>query len=69
MRATLADGFVGRTAELALLHRRLSRSAGSDTGTALVIRGRRQVGKSRLAPDDLRSLAREHANIKIEPLS
>jgi len=47
----LAGGFVGRTAELALLHRRLSRSTASGTGTALVIRGRRQVGKSRLAQE------------------
>lgn len=44
-------GFVGRAAELALLQRRLSRSAASGAGTALVIRGRRQVGKSRLAQE------------------
>jgi AAA+ ATPase superfamily predicted ATPase len=46
-----ADGFVGRTAELALLDRRLDRSKTDGRGTALVIRGRRQVGKSRLAQE------------------
>jgi AAA+ ATPase superfamily predicted ATPase len=47
----LTEGFVGRGAELAVLQRRLSRSAASGTGNALVIRGRRQVGKSRLAQE------------------
>lgn len=47
----MTTGFVGRKAELTLLHRRLSRSAAGGTGTALVIRGRRQVGKSRLAQE------------------
>jgi hypothetical protein len=42
---------VGRTAELSLLRRRLSRVTDSGTGSALVIRGRRQVGKSRLAQE------------------
>jgi hypothetical protein len=51
MVATLTEGFVGRGAELAVLQRRLSRSAASGTGNALVIRGRRQVGKSRLAQE------------------
>jgi uncharacterized protein len=51
MGATLTVGFVGRATELALLQRRLSRSTASGTGTALVIRGRRQVGKSRLAQE------------------
>src|SRR5215472_5076282 len=51
MGATLTVGFVGRAAELALLQRRLARSETSGTGTALVIRGRRQVGKSRLAQE------------------
>lgn len=44
-------GFIGRTAELALLQRRLTRSEASGTGAALVIRGRRQVGKSRLTQE------------------
>jgi len=47
----MAAGFVGRTAELALLQKRLSGIAASGTGNALVIRGRRQVGKSRLAQE------------------
>jgi hypothetical protein len=42
---------VGRKTELTLLRRRLDRVAGDRTGTALVIRGRRQVGKSRLAQE------------------
>ncbi|MBO0804115.1 MAG: AAA family ATPase [Nocardiopsaceae bacterium] len=44
-------GFVGRRAELALLRRRLDRVTATGAGTALVIRGRRQVGKSRLAQE------------------
>jgi AAA+ ATPase superfamily predicted ATPase len=47
----MATGFVGRKSELALLHKRLAGIAASGTGTALVIRGRRQVGKSRLAQE------------------
>jgi uncharacterized protein len=47
----MAAGFVGRKPELALLHKRLDGIATSGTGTALVIRGRRQVGKSRLAQE------------------
>jgi uncharacterized protein len=47
----MAAGFVGRTAELALLRKRLSGITDSDAGNALVIRGRRQVGKSRLAQE------------------
>jgi uncharacterized protein len=47
----LPAGFIGRKAELSLLHRRLSRVKTSGTGTALAIRGRRQVGKSRLAQE------------------
>jgi len=47
----MATGFVGRKAELALLNRRLHRVATGGNGTALVIRGRRQVGKSRLAQE------------------
>lgn len=47
----MAAGFVGRKQELALLHKRLAGIGASGTGTALVIRGRRQVGKSRLAQE------------------
>ena len=41
-------GFVGRTVELAVLRKRLTRVADSGSGAAVAIRGRRQVGKSRL---------------------
>jgi uncharacterized protein len=44
-------GFVGRKSELALLNKRLARIAANGAGNALVIRGRRQVGKSRLAQE------------------
>jgi len=44
-------GFIGRTTELALLRKRLDRVAASGSGTALAIRGRRQVGKSRLVQE------------------
>lgn len=47
----MATGFVGRKSELALLHKRLNKVTASGAGTALVIRGRRQVGKSRLAQE------------------
>jgi AAA+ ATPase superfamily predicted ATPase len=47
----MKTGFVGRGSELALLDKRLAGVAASGTGTALVIRGRRQVGKSRLAQE------------------
>jgi uncharacterized protein len=47
----MTAGFVGRTMELAVLNRRLARAAKNGDGTALVIRGRRQVGKSRLAQE------------------
>jgi uncharacterized protein len=47
----MTAGFVGRKTELALLRKRLDGIATSGTGTALVIRGRRQVGKSRLAQE------------------
>src|SRR6202020_1741277 len=43
--------FVGRKMELALLNRRRARASATGDGTALVIRGRRQVGKSRLAQE------------------
>lgn len=42
--------FIGRTTELSLLRRRLER-VGSGSGVALTIRGRRQVGKSRLVQE------------------
>jgi len=44
-------GFVGRKPELAVLQKRLDGITASGAGTALVIRGRRQVGKSRLAQE------------------
>jgi len=51
MGATLVTGFVGRRAELALLSRRLGRVAEGGAGLAVAIRGRRQVGKSRLVQE------------------
>jgi AAA+ ATPase superfamily predicted ATPase len=47
----MTGGFVGRGAELALLDKRLSRVRTSGEGAALSIRGRRQVGKSRLVQE------------------
>lgn len=47
----MAEDFVGRTAELASLRKRLERVASSGTGVAVAMRGRRQVGKSRLAQE------------------
>jgi tetratricopeptide (TPR) repeat protein len=47
----LTSGFVGRAAELGLLSKRLSRVAAGGTGLAVAIRGRRQVGKSRLVQE------------------
>lgn len=44
-------GFVGRKRELGLLAKRLDRVAASGTGAAVAIRGRRQVGKSRLVQE------------------
>jgi hypothetical protein len=44
-------GFIGRKQELRLLDKRLAGIARLGSGTALVIRGRRQVGKSRLAQE------------------
>lgn len=43
--------FVGRETELALLHKRLDRVATDGAGAAVAIRGRRQVGKSRLVQE------------------
>jgi hypothetical protein len=47
----MATRFVGRSAELNLLQRRLERVTATGSGTALAIRGRRQVGKSRLVQE------------------
>ncbi|MEU2737525.1 ATP-binding protein [Streptomyces sp. NPDC007095] len=43
--------FVGRKAELALLRKRLDRVTTAGAGVAVAIRGRRQVGKSRLVQE------------------
>ncbi|MBC9727670.1 ATP-binding protein [Streptomyces sp. TRM68367] len=43
--------FVGRRTELALLRKRLDRVTSDGTGVAVAIRGRRQVGKSRLVQE------------------
>ncbi|MGC0422624.1 ATP-binding protein [Embleya sp. AB8] len=43
--------FVGRRLELALLAKRLERVAASGVGNAVALRGRRQVGKSRLVQE------------------
>jgi AAA+ ATPase superfamily predicted ATPase len=51
MGATLRAGFIGRAVEIALLKRRLDRVAAGGTGLAVAIRGRRQVGKSRLVQE------------------
>ena len=47
----MTTGFVGRSRELALLGKRLDRVADARSGVALAIRGRRQVGKSRLVQE------------------
>jgi AAA+ ATPase superfamily predicted ATPase len=44
-------GFIGREAELGLLSNRLDRVVASGTAIAVAIRGRRQVGKSRLVQE------------------
>lgn len=46
-----SPGFVGRSVELGLLRKRLDRVSASGTGAAVAIRGRRQVGKSRLVQE------------------
>ena len=51
MGATLTVGFVGRHVELALLGKRLNQVSVRGAGTAVAIRGRRQVGKSRLVQE------------------
>jgi AAA+ ATPase superfamily predicted ATPase len=45
------SGFVGREAELSLLDKRLDRVRRNGHGVALALRGRRQVGKSRLVQE------------------
>ncbi|MEB3365895.1 ATP-binding protein [Saccharopolyspora mangrovi] len=47
----MAAEFIGRRAELAMLRKRLDRVAESGSGSAITIRGRRQVGKSRLVQE------------------
>jgi hypothetical protein len=47
----LVTGFIGREAELAILGKRLARVSASGEGAAVAIRGRRQVGKSRLVQE------------------
>lgn len=47
----MISGFVGRARELAVLRRRLGRVVESRSGSAVAIRGRRQVGKSRLVQE------------------
>jgi hypothetical protein len=47
----MARPFVGRSAELAALGKRLARAGDSHAGVAVTLRGRRQVGKSRLVQE------------------
>lgn len=47
----MLPSFVGRRTELALLSKRLERVATSGTGIAVAVRGRHQVGKSRLVQE------------------
>ena len=47
----MPDRFVGRAAELGLFRKRLDRIASSGSGIAVTIRGRRQIGKSRLVQE------------------
>ncbi|MFD4458246.1 ATP-binding protein [Nocardia sp. NPDC058480] len=47
----MASGFVGRGTELSLLRTRLDRIIESGRGIAVALRGRRQVGKSRLVQE------------------
>ncbi|MYV56201.1 ATP-binding protein [Streptomyces sp. SID3212] len=46
-----ATPFVGRSTELGLLRKRLDRVVATGSGRALTVRGRRQVGKSRLVQE------------------
>ena len=45
------SGFIGRKTELGLLAKRLERVRTSGAGTAVAVRGRRQIGKSRLVQE------------------
>ncbi|PZG26603.1 ATPase [Spongiactinospora gelatinilytica] len=45
------SGFVGRRTELAVLRKRLDHVTATATGVAVTLRGRRQVGKSRLVQE------------------
>lgn len=47
----MAGFFVGRTRELAALRKRLDQVTATGQGTALTLRGRRQIGKSRLVQE------------------
>jgi AAA+ ATPase superfamily predicted ATPase len=47
----MTRGFVGRDQEMRALTRRLARVQDDGQGLALAIRGRRQVGKSRLVQE------------------
>ncbi|GHJ45223.1 hypothetical protein Cs7R123_25650 [Catellatospora sp. TT07R-123] len=47
----MAEAFVGRTAELGYLGKRLDRIRSNGAGVAVALRGRRQVGKSRLVQE------------------
>ena len=47
----MASTFVGRGREIRALNRRLARIEADGEGLALAIRGRRQVGKSRLVQE------------------
>jgi hypothetical protein len=47
----MATGFVGRKSELVLLSERLEKARSSGSGVAVAIRGRHQVGKSRLVQE------------------
>ncbi|MDT0320912.1 ATP-binding protein [Streptomyces millisiae] len=47
----MARDFVGREAELGMLRKRLERVSASRRGVAVAVRGRRQVGKSRLVQE------------------
>ncbi|WP_416219469.1 ATP-binding protein [Frankia sp. Cas4] len=49
--APVSRGFVGRATELGLLRKRLDQVVASRRGSAVAIRGRRQVGKSRLVQE------------------
>lgn len=47
----MGRGFIGRSGEIGLLQKRLTRAMDQGDGTAITLRGRRQVGKSRLVQE------------------